>query len=139
LSEAVRAELRDTGVEVSVVMPAVVDTELGSGLHETRAVKKLAPEEVADAIVKTLQFPKFDVWVPASSIVIDKLLHPLPRRAREAIARFMHVDKVLAAADKAERASYEDRAARSEPGLEPEHAGPEDGSASESREASPVK
>ena len=32
LSEAVRAELRDTGVEVSVVMPAVVDTELGSGL-----------------------------------------------------------------------------------------------------------
>jgi NADP-dependent 3-hydroxy acid dehydrogenase YdfG len=139
LSEAVRAELRDTGVEVSVVMPAVVDTELGSGLHETRAVKKLAPEEVADAIVKALQFPKFDVWVPASSVVFDKLLHPLPRRAREAIARFMHVDKVLAQTDPAERAAYEERAARSEPGLEPEHAGPEDGSASESREASSVK
>ena len=32
LSEAVRAELRDTEIEVSVVMPAVVNTELGSGL-----------------------------------------------------------------------------------------------------------
>jgi NAD(P)-dependent dehydrogenase (short-subunit alcohol dehydrogenase family) len=139
LSEAVRAELRDTGVEVSVVMPAVVDTELGSGLHETRAVKKLAPEEVADAIVKALQFPKFDVWVPASSVVFDKLLHPLPRRAREAIARFMHVDKVLAQTDPAERAAYEERAARSEPGLEPEKAGSDEGSGTESREASPVK
>ena len=36
LSEAVRAELRDTEIEVSVVMPAVVNTELGSGLPDTR-------------------------------------------------------------------------------------------------------
>jgi short-subunit dehydrogenase len=120
LSEAVRAELRDSGVEVSVVMPAVVNTELGKGLPDTRGVKKLAPEEVANEIVKALQFPKFDVWVPASSAAIDKLLHPLPRRAKEAIARFMRVDKVLAEPNRAERAAYEARAARSEPGLEPE-------------------
>jgi NADP-dependent 3-hydroxy acid dehydrogenase YdfG len=120
LSEAVRAELRGSGVEVSVVMPAVVDTELGKGLPDTRGLKKLAPEEVANAIVKALQFPKFDVWVPASSAAIDKLVHPLPRRAREAIARFMKVDQVLAEPDRAERAAYEERAARSEPGLEPD-------------------
>jgi short-subunit dehydrogenase len=119
LSEAVRAELQDSGVDISVVMPAVVNTELGSGLPDTRGVKKLEPEEVADAIVAALQFPKFDVWVPASSAVIDKLIHPLPRRAREVIARFMRADQVLAAPDRAERAAYEDRAARSEPGLEP--------------------
>jgi len=120
LSEAVRAELRDSGIEVSVVMPAVVDTELGLGLADTRGLKKLAPEEVADAIVKALKFPKFDVWVPASSAAIDKLMHPLPRRAREAIGRFMRIDQVLAAPDRAQRAAYEERAARSEPGLEPE-------------------
>ena len=101
VSEAVRAELRGSGVEVSVVMPAVVDTELGSGLPDTRGVKKLAPEEVANAIVKAVQFPKFDVWVPASSAAIDKLMHPLPRRAREAIGRFMRVDQVLAEPDRA--------------------------------------
>jgi NADP-dependent 3-hydroxy acid dehydrogenase YdfG len=119
LSEAVRAELHDTGVEVSVVMPSVVKTELGGGLREVRGVKQLEPEEVAEAIVKALQFPKFDVWVPASSAVIDKLFHPLPRRAREALGRFMKIDQVLAEPDRAERAAYEERAAHSEPGLEP--------------------
>src|SRR3954449_8560926 len=36
LSEAVRAELRGTGVEVSVVMPGIVRTELTTGLAEAR-------------------------------------------------------------------------------------------------------
>jgi NADP-dependent 3-hydroxy acid dehydrogenase YdfG len=111
LSEAVRAELRDTGVELSVVMPAVVNTELGSGLPDTPGVKKLEPEDVADSIVDALKFPKFDVWVPASSAVIDKLVHPLPRRAREVVARLFKADKVLADPDRARRAAYEDRVA----------------------------
>jgi hypothetical protein len=44
----------------------------------------------------------------------------VPRRGREAIARILKADKVLAEADPAERVAYEDRAAHSEPGLEPE-------------------
>jgi NADP-dependent 3-hydroxy acid dehydrogenase YdfG len=120
LSEAVRAELRDTGVEISVVMPAVVNTELGSGLPENRAAKKLEPEEVADEIVRALQFPKFDVWVPRNTVAIYKVLQLLPRSGREAVARFLKADRVLAEADRAARAAYEDRAAHSEPGLEPD-------------------
>src|SRR4029078_4281614 len=61
LREAVRAELSETGVEVSVVMPAVVNTELGSGLPDTLGIKKVEPEDVAQAIIRALQFPKFDV------------------------------------------------------------------------------
>ena len=57
-------------------MPAVVNTELGGGLPDARGVKKLEPEEVAEAIVKALEFPKFDVWVPASSAVIDSCCIP---------------------------------------------------------------
>jgi NADP-dependent 3-hydroxy acid dehydrogenase YdfG len=119
ISEAVRGELRDTGVEISVVMPAVVNTELGSGLPENRAAKKLEPEEVANEIVRALQFPKFDVWVPRNTVAIYKLLQVLPRGARESVARFLKADKVLAEPDRAARAAYEDRAAHSEPGLEP--------------------
>ena len=48
LSEAVRAEVRETDIEVSCVMPAVVNTELGSGLVESRGVKVSQPEDVAD-------------------------------------------------------------------------------------------
>jgi NAD(P)-dependent dehydrogenase (short-subunit alcohol dehydrogenase family) len=136
LSEAVLGELRDTGIEVSVVMPAVVNTELGSGLADMRGLKKLEPEEVAEAIVKALQFPKFDVWVPASSAVTHKLVHPLPRRAREAIARLMKADRVLAGADHTQRAGYEDRAARSRPEIEPEAS--EGADAPEPEERSPT-
>ncbi len=120
VSEAVRAELRGTAIEISCVMPAVVNTELGSGLPETRAVKKLEPEDVAEAIVAALERPKFDVWVPRESVGIYKFLQLLPRGGREAVARLLKADKVLAEADPTVRAGYEDRAARSEPALEGE-------------------
>ena len=48
-------------------MPAVVNTELGGGLTDTRGVKKLEPEEVAEAIVEAIETNRFDVWVPKSS------------------------------------------------------------------------
>ncbi len=118
VSEAVRAELHKTNIEVSVVMPAVVKTELGSGLPETRAVKPLEPEDVADAIVGALERPKFDVWVPRETVAINKAMNLLPRGAREAIARLLKADKVLAEPDTRVRAAYEDRAAHSEPALD---------------------
>ena len=120
VSEAVRAELRDTEVEVSCVMPAVVNTELGSGLVESRGVKVSEPEDVANEIVRTLKFPKFDVFVPRGTGGIYWAINLLPRRGREGVARFFKADQVLAHADEKKRAAYEDRAARSEPGLEPE-------------------
>jgi NAD(P)-dependent dehydrogenase (short-subunit alcohol dehydrogenase family) len=59
LSEAARGELRDSGVEVSSVMPAI-------------GVKTLEPEEVAEAIVEALETHRFDVWVPKSTAVIAR-------------------------------------------------------------------
>jgi NADP-dependent 3-hydroxy acid dehydrogenase YdfG len=120
VSEAVRGELHETEVEVSCVMPAVVNTELGSGLLETPGIKVSQPEDVADAIVDALEYPRFDVFVPKFTGAINKLAGILPRRGREAVARALNADKVLAEADQKERAAYEERAAHSEPGLEPE-------------------
>jgi NADP-dependent 3-hydroxy acid dehydrogenase YdfG len=122
LSEAVRAETRETGIEISCVMPAVVDTELGSGLTESRGVKVSRPEDVANEIVRALEYPKFDVFVPRGTGPIYQITGALPRRAREAIARAMKADQVLANHDAGVRASYEDRAAHSEPGVGPEAA-----------------
>ncbi|MDQ3571939.1 MAG: SDR family oxidoreductase [Actinomycetota bacterium] len=122
LSEAIRAELRDYEVEVSCVMPAVVNTELGSGLVEARGVKVSEPSDVADAIVEAVERPKFDVWVPKSTAAIARVMTLMPRRGREAIARALKADQVLWNADPKARAAYEDRAAHSEPGLEPTEA-----------------
>jgi hypothetical protein len=107
-------ELRDTGVEVSVVMPAVVNSVLGSGLHEARGVKTLEPEEVAEASVEAVETNRFDVWVPKSTVAIATVMNMVPRRGREAIARMLKADDILATPDKTARAGYEDRAANSQ-------------------------
>jgi short-subunit dehydrogenase len=120
LSEAVRAELRGTGVEVTVVMPSLVNTELASGVRQARGVKTIEPEEVAAAVVAALQVPRFDVFVPKVTGALVSIGGALPRRLREAIARAVGGDDVLSNADRAARAAYEARAARSAPAAERE-------------------
>ncbi len=119
VSEAVRAEVRETPIEVSCVMPGIVNTELAAGLQQARGVKNVNPEDVADAIVEALRFPRFDVYVPKSIGPINALFGLMPRRGREAFGRALKVDRVLSEADPNARRAYELRAARSEPGLEP--------------------
>ena len=115
LSEALRAELRDSGIELSCVMPALVNTELTAGVKAGRGVEKVEPEDVAAAIVAALREGRFDVYVPRSVGGINKLMSILPRAGREAIGRLLDADKVIAEADMASRAAYEERAASSEP------------------------
>jgi NAD(P)-dependent dehydrogenase (short-subunit alcohol dehydrogenase family) len=112
LSEAVRAELRDTGIEVLCVMPTVVNTELTSGVGQ-KWVKPVEASEVADEIVAAMEVPRFDVFVPRANGAIYKVLGPLPRKWREAIGRAMGVDKLMIDVDHGARRAYEERAAAS--------------------------
>src|ERR1700716_211028 len=120
LTEAVRGELRlmDAHIDLSYVMPVIVNTELGSGLGEARGLSNLEPSEVADAIVEALQYAIVDVWVPKSAKRTNILGVLLPRPLSEGMARALKADRVLASADLDSRREYELRASRSEPGLE---------------------
>ena len=111
LSEAIRAELRGTGIDVSVVMPVVVNTELGSGLPETRSFKPVQPTDVADAIVEALQTGRFDVFVPRSIAGMMRLNALMPRKLIEAVGRALKSDQVLMHPDHGTRATYEARMA----------------------------
>ncbi|HWJ50230.1 MAG TPA: SDR family NAD(P)-dependent oxidoreductase, partial [Solirubrobacteraceae bacterium] len=121
LTEAVRGELHLMGahIDLSYVMPFVVNTELGGGLGTARGMSNLEPSDVADAIVEALQLRTVDVWVPKSAKRTNALGAVLPRALSEGMARAMKADRVLAGADLNSRRDYELRAARSEPGLEP--------------------
>jgi NAD(P)-dependent dehydrogenase (short-subunit alcohol dehydrogenase family) len=123
LSEAVHVELRGSGVDVSVVMPAVVRTELSAGLSESRFIKPVEVSDVADAIVKTLQRPKFDVYVPRSLDATFRFTRLLPRPAAEWVARTFKSDQVLFNTSPAAREEYEARAAASAPGADRKAAG----------------
>jgi NADP-dependent 3-hydroxy acid dehydrogenase YdfG len=111
LTEAIRAEVRDTDIWTSVVMPIVVHTELGSGLPETRGFKAVEPEDVAAAIVEALQTGRFDVFVPKSIGGLFRAQALVPRRAMERIARTLKGDQVLMEPDHGARAAYEARMA----------------------------
>jgi short-subunit dehydrogenase len=115
LSEGARAELRGTGVEVSVVMPNFVNTELSAGMGEVPAFKNSSVEEVADAVIAALKFPRFDVFVPRSIGPTLAVSNLLPRRVREALGRALKIDRALTQADHSARAAYEARAAASAP------------------------
>ena len=115
MSEAVRSELRGTGVVISVVMPNIVKTELSAGLGETAAFKSSTVGEVADAVVAALKFPRFDVFVPKAIGPTWALLNLVPRRARDAFGRALKIDRALMQADHGARAAYEARAAASAP------------------------
>jgi short-subunit dehydrogenase len=115
LTEAVRGELHLMGahVDVSYVMPFVVNTELGSGLGKARGMSSLEPEDVAEAIVEALQHGTVDVWVPKSAKRQFLFGSLLPRALSERMARLVKADRVLAGADHHVRRDYELRAARS--------------------------
>jgi NAD(P)-dependent dehydrogenase (short-subunit alcohol dehydrogenase family) len=115
ISEAVRAELRGSGVEIACVMPTVVNTELTSGVGQ-RLIKAVEASDVADEIVDALEVPRFDVWVPRENGVFFKIVANLPRGMREGLGRLMKVDKLMTEVDHGARRAYEERAAASEPG-----------------------
>jgi NADP-dependent 3-hydroxy acid dehydrogenase YdfG len=120
LSRAVRKELRGSGVEISIVSPVAVNTELGLGLVEPRQrqLRKIEPQQVAEAIVETLQVPKFDVHVPKALAMSERISALLPISLQDGLSRVARADAVLSQADSAARAGYELRAARLEPALD---------------------
>jgi NADP-dependent 3-hydroxy acid dehydrogenase YdfG len=112
-TEAMRTELRPHGVDVSAILPTVVSTELGSGVHATRGMRPCRPEEVAEVVVAVAQRPAFETWVPRHAKAIYYGATLMPRRVKDALGRVLGTDDVLAGADEEARSTYEQRAARS--------------------------
>jgi len=104
-SAAVRRELAGTGVDVSVVMPSVVETELALGTSEGR-VPRLRPEQVGDAVTDVIRRPRFESFVPRRLNPMTRTLALLPQRGRDLMLQLAVPDQA-AATDQATRAAYE--------------------------------
>ena len=109
LTEALRAELRGTGIELHQVLPIGVNTELYSGVSGARGFKTAEPEDVANAIVELLQTGKFEIYVPKAVGAIVRLKALMPRPVVDANIRWTKGDQLLLAADPAARAAYHAR------------------------------
>jgi short-subunit dehydrogenase len=75
---SVRLELEGSGVQLCLVMPTVVETELAAGTA-TGAVPMLSPAEVAAAVAGVIDKPRFETYVPAKVSALVRLLALLPQ------------------------------------------------------------
>jgi NAD(P)-dependent dehydrogenase (short-subunit alcohol dehydrogenase family) len=111
LTEALRLELADTGIGLTVVMPVGVNTELYSGVEPLRGMRTPEPEEVAEAIVEALQTGRYEVYVPKRMNAVVRMGALLPHRAMDAIGKALGGDTITRA-DAVARAAYEQRIAQ---------------------------
>ena len=86
LSEAARAELRGTGVEVTVVMPGFAKTELADGVPDLRGSRASRRTRSPRSPIDALKFPRFDVWAPKRLAAVIWSGAVMPRRVREAVS-----------------------------------------------------
>jgi NAD(P)-dependent dehydrogenase (short-subunit alcohol dehydrogenase family) len=109
---AVRAELRGSGVQVNVLMPTVVSTELATGTS-SGLVPSLTADRVAARVLSLVRRPRPELFVPAVAKAAALVLDLLPARLRGPAHRLLVPDQV-GSAHRAARASYE-RGASLEP------------------------
>ncbi|MBX7449505.1 SDR family oxidoreductase [Mycolicibacterium sp. 3033] len=109
LSAALADEVAPHGVHVSVVMPPFTNTELISGTKEM-SIKPAEPQDIADAIVKTLNKPKTHVSVPPFLRFTAQAAQMLGPRGRRWLNGKLGLDNVFLEFDTTKRAGYEQRA-----------------------------
>ncbi|MFD4327185.1 SDR family oxidoreductase [Nocardioides sp. NPDC058538] len=111
-SEALRMELAPSGVDVSLILPAVVQTELADGVPQAKGMKPVTPEDVAAAIESVIREPRPEVWVPSWTQALTKITQAMPRRFQDFVDRATNASQLLAGVDPAARAAYEKRVRR---------------------------
>ena len=104
--KAVRQELRGR-VEISLVMPTVVETELAAGTAHG-GVPRLTPEQVATAVADVIETPRFEVFVPRRVGLLTRVLAVLPQRGRDLMHRRLVPDQVRDT-DRSAREAYESK------------------------------
>ncbi|MEA2424579.1 MAG: hypothetical protein QOH13_989 [Thermoleophilaceae bacterium] len=110
--EALRAELRDSGVEVTTVMPSLAATELAAGMSPPRFVPMVKPEQVAAAIAGALESPTLEVIVPAWITPLVRIQLAGSARFRDFLRRLFRVEEVGGQIDYGARAAYVERSER---------------------------
>ncbi len=111
-SSALHLELKEHGVHVSVVLPGIVRTELSAGAKMPGWIEPLTtvdPEDVANAIVRTVIREKALVTVPRRLAAIIKSAQLLPYRAQLAVAAFTGATTAFTQPDPTVREIYHRR------------------------------
>jgi NADP-dependent 3-hydroxy acid dehydrogenase YdfG len=113
LTAAVRPELAGTGVTLTALLPAVVNTELSSGIPIPFArLARVEPEDVARAILASCDGRPKEIAVPRWMGLYPAIRPFIPDQLEALVRRLIGDDKALSAVDPSARAAYADRVSR---------------------------
>ena len=110
LSTALADEFAPQGVQISCVMPTFTNTELIAGTATGGLTTPVQPEDIAAAVVRTLDKPRTAVSVPYPLRFVAAATAFLPPRGRRWLSRRMGTARVFLDLDTEARAGYEKRA-----------------------------
>lgn len=105
-SDALRRELRGTGVRVSVVMPNLTLTPLAAGITPPPLTGAVAPQAVSDAVMRLLANGRFSAVVPRALGPVLRLSKLLPIAAQDWIDDRIGTDSIGLGGNPASRAAY---------------------------------
>jgi NAD(P)-dependent dehydrogenase (short-subunit alcohol dehydrogenase family) len=121
LTGALRRELEGTGLQIHLVLPGLIGTDMAAGVNALRGVRIGRPEDVAQAIVDVLQTGRREAYVPRQLGWMVGLEAITPQPVVRLIRRVLGADRMFTQVDALERAAYE---ARIEPPVEAERVDP---------------
>lgn len=108
LTAATRLEMDDTGVSVCAVLPSAVRTELSSGI-DYGVLPAVDPEEIADAVVKTVRTRAAETAVPSYVGLATKAVPLVPEGVVRVFRKALHDDAAISRVDDDVRRNYLDR------------------------------
>lgn len=112
LTETLREEYRDSGLDFTSITPAKVTTELASGTEVAgRGVPTASPEEVADAVVFALRSRAAEVAVPRYIGSLPALQGVTPRWILRQLRTKLGDRRILNDLDQKARSAYDARIA----------------------------
>lgn len=110
MSGVVRREVADFGVSVSAVLPTAVKTELVAGIPLGRGLPAVEPEQVAEAIVASVENRRREIAVPRGLRPLGALADLTPEPLMRTLLRLINGDRAISGVDREARADYARRA-----------------------------
>jgi short-subunit dehydrogenase len=106
LTEAVRGEMRGSGIDFTYVMPSLVNTELIAGTGRPLWPPVVQPESVARAVRRALTDRLVEVYVPSVGKLSQLLPVVLPRAIVDWASARLNVWNMFHEVDRGKRAAY---------------------------------
>jgi NAD(P)-dependent dehydrogenase (short-subunit alcohol dehydrogenase family) len=110
--QAAAIELHGTGIDISVVQPSLVKTELVNGIAVGKGAPACGPADVAERVVSILRRPQFQAFVPRAVAPLALLNQAVPSRVRTWFARVSGSDRLIEEMDLGARVGYDERLRR---------------------------